>query len=123
MNNVLREKLRNKIRDKQHARAPKVDIGLREKENFDMMDIIKKIHHDKHEKNESMRVLRHKYNFMLTDFEPIFKMATREQPLDEKEFNLIENMLQQRENIYNKNTTQDQATKDVFKSMRDMHGI
>lgn len=121
--NILREKLRQKIASKQQQRAPKMDIGLRPKEEFDMMDIIKKLQYDKHEKGESMRVLRHKYDFLLKEFEPIFKLATRDEPLTEREFNLIENMLKRRENIYNNTTTQDQATMDVFKDMRDMQGI
>lgn len=121
--NVLREKLRKKIQGKQQQRAPKMDIGLRQKEDFDMMDIIKKLQYDKHEKGESMRVLRNKYNFLLQEFEPIFNMATRNEPLTETELNLIENMLKRRDNIYNNTTTQDQATMDVFKDMRDMHGV
>ncbi len=120
---LLREKLRKKIAGKQQQRMPKMDIGLREKEEFDMMDIIRKLQYDKHEKGESMRVLRHKYDFLLKDFEPIFNMATREEPLTEKEFNLIENMLKRRENVYNGTATQDQATKEVFQDMRDMHGV
>lgn len=120
---MLREKLRKKIASKQKARAPKIDIGLRDKEEFDMIEVIKKLHHDKHEKKESMRVLRAKYAFMLPDFEPVFNMATREEPLSEREFTLIENMLKRRDNIYNNVTTQDQATIDVMKDMRDMKGI
>lgn len=120
---ILREKLRKKIASKQQQRAPKMDIGLRPKEEFDMLDIIKKIQFDKHEKGESMRVLRHKYDFLLREFEPIFKMATRDEPLTEKEFGLIENMLRKRENVYNNTTTQDDATKEVFQDMRDMHGV
>ena len=121
---ILREKLRNKIKGCQQARTSnKTQFQLRKKEDFDMMEVIRQVQDDKFEKGLSVRVLRHKYEFLLKEFEPIFNMATQEEPLTEKELEMIENMLKHREKIYNNENTQDQATVDMFKDLRDMKGV
>ena len=121
---ALRQKLRNRIQGQQKARTSnKSQFQLRKKEDFDMMQVIRQIQEDKFEKGLSMRVLRHKYETIATQFDGVFKMATRDEPLTEDELGMIEKMLAHRERIYDNETDQSEATVDMFKDLRHMKGV